>query len=534
MIKYIAYCRKSTEDKHKQVLSITQQINESKELAEKEGFEIIEYLTESKTAKKPGREKFNKLINLIEKEKANGIIAWHPDRLARNTIDGGKLVYLLDTGKLQSLKFPTFWFENTPQGRFMLNMAFSQAKYYVDNLSENVKRGYREKLKRGILPNKAPTGYYNHPVKRNIQVNPKTALVIKKAFKLFSTGKYSNVSIQQFLFNHGLKGRSGKPLHLDAIKRILTNPFYYGLIKFAGETYQGSHTPLIKKSLFDQCQKIYSKNNQPKNKKKVNFAFLGLAKCVECGSAITAEKHLKYYKRTKRKVRYDYYRCGKNFGFCSQPYIPAKDFKKQIRKIVFNHSLHPQNANWMLNQLKKDELKEKQNIKTKTKQLKIKVKSIDLKLQRLLDTYLDQVIDQKDYQQTKERLIKLKLNLEEKINKVLNKGSAWIEPMNKFIKGLIYQQKIAKAKNTDHELSVMVKKLGSNFFLSNRLLNFSSNLPWIALVPSGIGTRAKLRTPELWQEQESNLYLTFFRRPPSPSWLSCPAIFLVYQILWIL
>jgi len=124
MIKYIAYCRKSTEDKHKQVLSITQQTNELKELAEKEGFEIVEYLTEVKTAKKPGREKFNKLINLIEREKANGIIAWHPDRLARNTIDGGKLVYLLDTGKLQSLKFPTFWFENTPQGRFMLNIPF--------------------------------------------------------------------------------------------------------------------------------------------------------------------------------------------------------------------------------------------------------------------------------------------------------------------------------------------------------------------------------------------------------------------------
>ena len=514
MIKYIAYCRKSTEDKYKQVLSITQQINELKELAEKEGFEIVEYLSESKTAKKPGREKFNKLINLIEKGEIGGIIAWHPDRLARNTIDGGKLVYLLDTGKLQSLKFPTFWFENTPQGRFMLNMAFSQAKYYVDNLSENVKRGYREKLKRGILPNKAPTGYYNHPTKRNIQVNPKTAIAIKKAFKLFSTGKYSNVSIQQLLFNHGLKGRSGQPLHLDAIKRILTNPFYYGLIKFAGETYQGSHTPLIKKSLFDQCQKIYFKNNQPKNKNKKGFAFLGLAKCAECGSAITAEKHLKYYKRAKRKVRYDYYRCGKNHGFCSQPYIPAKDFERQIKNIVFKHSLHSKNAKWMLNQLKKDELKEKQNIEYKTRELKTKVKSIDLKLQRLLDTYLDQVIEQKDYQQTKKILIEQKLNLEEKINKVLSKGSAWIEPMEKFIKGLIYQQKIAKAKNTDHKPNVMVKKLGSNFFLSNRLLNFSLNLPWTALAAAPNAARVKLRTPELWQGSESNRNLTFFRRPP--------------------
>ncbi|PIU73720.1 hypothetical protein COS78_00960, partial [Candidatus Shapirobacteria bacterium CG06_land_8_20_14_3_00_40_12] len=47
------------------------------------------------------------------------------------------------TGKLLDLKFPSFWFDNTPQGKFMLNIAFGQSKYYVDNLSENVKRGNR-------------------------------------------------------------------------------------------------------------------------------------------------------------------------------------------------------------------------------------------------------------------------------------------------------------------------------------------------------------------------------------------------------
>ncbi|MEC4688600.1 MAG: hypothetical protein VST64_09895, partial [Nitrospirota bacterium] len=38
-------------------------------------------------------------------------------------MDGGRIVYLLDTGKVSSLKFPTFWAENTPQGKFMLTIA---------------------------------------------------------------------------------------------------------------------------------------------------------------------------------------------------------------------------------------------------------------------------------------------------------------------------------------------------------------------------------------------------------------------------
>ncbi|MFH1864025.1 MAG: hypothetical protein ABIJ85_03935 [bacterium] len=52
--------------------------------------------------------------------------------LDRNSVDGGKIIYLLDTGKLLDLKFPSFWFENTPQGKFMLNIAFGQSKYYTD------------------------------------------------------------------------------------------------------------------------------------------------------------------------------------------------------------------------------------------------------------------------------------------------------------------------------------------------------------------------------------------------------------------
>ena len=126
MIKYIAYCRKSTDEKDKQIMSIDQQIDELKSFAQRENLEISEFLTEAETAKDPGRSVFNSLISLIEKELINGIISWHPDRLARNSIDGGKIIYLVDTGKLQSLKFPSFWFENTPQGKFMLSIPLYQ------------------------------------------------------------------------------------------------------------------------------------------------------------------------------------------------------------------------------------------------------------------------------------------------------------------------------------------------------------------------------------------------------------------------
>src|SRR3989344_1779502 len=144
--KIFLYARKSTDEPERQILSIEAQMFELREFARKEGLTLIREFVESKTAKEPGREIFNEMIASIEKGEAEGILAWHPDRLARNSIDGGRIIYLVDTGKITTLKFPTFWFDPTPQGKFMLNIAFGQSKYYVDNLSEKKKRNLSEKL----------------------------------------------------------------------------------------------------------------------------------------------------------------------------------------------------------------------------------------------------------------------------------------------------------------------------------------------------------------------------------------------------
>ena len=110
------------------------------------------------------------------------------DRLARNSVDGGRVIYLLDTEKLASLKFPTFWCDSTSQGKFMLNMAFGQSKYYVDSLSENTKRGLRQKVRRVEYPSLAPVGYINASRTKTVIVDKKTAPIIRHAFELYVAG----------------------------------------------------------------------------------------------------------------------------------------------------------------------------------------------------------------------------------------------------------------------------------------------------------------------------------------------------------
>lgn len=150
--KFFIYARKSTDSEDRQVRSINDQIAELKELAKKENLEIVDIFVEKQTAKKPGRPVFAEMLKRIEAGKAEGILARHPNRLARNSVDGGQIIYLVDTGVIKELKFPTFWFDPTPQGKFMLSIDSGQSKYYIDNLSENIKRGHRQKLSRGCVP----------------------------------------------------------------------------------------------------------------------------------------------------------------------------------------------------------------------------------------------------------------------------------------------------------------------------------------------------------------------------------------------
>jgi len=108
-MRYIIYARKSTEDEDRQVLSIEAQLVELSEFAAKEKLEIVASFQEAKTAKEPGRMKFAEMLSFLEKGKAEGILSWHPDRLARNSVDGGKIIHMIDRGLIRSLKFPTFW-----------------------------------------------------------------------------------------------------------------------------------------------------------------------------------------------------------------------------------------------------------------------------------------------------------------------------------------------------------------------------------------------------------------------------------------
>ena len=143
--------------------------------------------------------------------------------------------------------------------RRMLSIAFSQSKYYVDNLSENVKRGIRQKLRRGERSWYAPLGYHNNPTTRNIEPDSECAQFIVKAFELYKTDDYTLPALQRTLEDLGLRTRKGAPLSLACVQALLKNPLHCGMMKINGELHQGAFEPLVSQDIFDVVQKVMSK-----------------------------------------------------------------------------------------------------------------------------------------------------------------------------------------------------------------------------------------------------------------------------------
>ncbi len=468
--KFFIYTRKSTDTEDRQVRSISDQLAELKSLAIKEDIDVVDIFVEKQTAKIPGRPVFNEMLLRIERNEASGILAWHPDRLARNSVDGGKIIYLLDTGKIAELKFPTFWFDPTPQGKFMLSIAFSQSKYYVDNLSENIKRGHRNKVKDGIWPQMAPLGYVNK--NRKIVPDENIAPLIKKTFEAYATGSFTLRQLRDKFNELGLKRKSGKELAVSNYQKLLKNPIYTGLMLYNGEIHEGIHEPIITKKLFDCVQEVMMRKSKPHSKGLKPFLYRGFFRCGECGCFIT----------TETQKGHNYLRCTKRKNPCSQKYTREEIITYEIQEEIKKVSLPDDWAKWMLAENEKDKLVEAQSSTLFADSTKADISLLDSKIEKLMNAYLENALSLDEYRAMKNKLVNEKQLLKEKLSAFEQKANNRFELTEKFLK---FNMELANECINEEKLHLF-KKVGSNFEIKDRTVLFEPRGAWKNLLDSGI------------------------------------------------
>ena len=400
--KYALYCRKSTEDSSRQVLSLDSQEQEMTRLAKTMGLVIVKVFRESKSAKKPdNRPQFSELVKLIKRGQIDGIICWKIDRISRNPIDSAIIQWLLQQNQLKIIQ--TMDRQYLPSDNALLyNVESGMANQYIIDLSKNVKRGIRAKLERGQWPHLAPLGYLNKDSR--VVVDLERAKYIRKMFELYNTGQYSVKAISDQLYTEGLRSRSGRKYYKSKIHKILNDPFYCGIMEHDGQKYLGKHEQIISKKLFDNVQEVITGKAHTK-RQVIPFAFRGILRCANCGCQLTA---------TQKKGKHTYYYCTNGKGNCAEhkAYINETDLSKELQGI-FDELIFDDKCIELVYKAKLEE-KDQTNLylKESISNLKNRLRVVNERKNALLDAYLDKTISLTDYEAKKTLLDNESVGLE--------------------------------------------------------------------------------------------------------------------------
>jgi len=551
-IKYFGYLRKSSEQEDRQVLSIDSQGSELKPIAAQERMEIVDWLPESHSAKHPGRPVFDEMFRRIEKGEANAIFAWHANRLSRNSVDTGKIIYLLDIGKLVEVRTLGQVFHNTPNDKFLLNLFCSQAKLENDNKGEDVKRGLRHKADMGWLPSGAKPGYMNDPYgekgSKTLKDDPVRFPIIKEAWRLMLTGTWNPPQILEHINNElgyrtpKKKKIGGKPMGRSQIYEIFKDSFYYGLFEFpvgSGNWKEGNHTKMISEGEFWRVQTLLGRDGRPRPK-SLAHDFVGMMRCGGCGGTILADEKnqlictgckfkFSYLNRSdcpkcgvliaKMKkpttLRYIFWRCSKKKNpNCTQGSIEEKELERQVLEKIGTLDIPPEfhvfALKWFREQANRDA--EATN-KLVASQQKAYTATLE-RIQGIIDMRAAQEITKEEFAERKATLSKEKVRIEA----LMAQAGQSVDAQLKKAEELFTFIEDAKEKFKDgspQDRRTVLSRLGSNLVIESKNLNIDMErtlLPIQKLSPIILGIHKRLE-PRKTLIKQSDYEAEYLKNP---------------------
>jgi site-specific DNA recombinase len=331
-LRYILYARKSTDREDHQVSSLEDQLSVLKAVAKRDHLRVSKVVQEARSAKRPGsRPGFAECLGFIEQGEADAILCWHINRLSRNPVDSGQVQWMLQQGTIQEIRTPDRSYR-PEDNALLMAVETGMANQYVRDLATDVHRGVSEKAAKGWYPYRSKHGYRVDPETKQIEPDPQTFELLKRAWCLLATGAFTVPQVGTQLFTwgfrvHGNRTRTRKAVSRSALYRIFSDPFYMGTFTYNGESFSGRHEAMVSRAEFEKVQSLLGRANhiQPKTKE---FAFTGFIRCGVCGCLITAQEKTKHYKTTGNTRTYTYYHCTGRRGCVrssvSESYIDSR------------------------------------------------------------------------------------------------------------------------------------------------------------------------------------------------------------------
>ena len=500
-----AIARKSTKDKEdQQVLSISSQEEENEKSVQRVGGTITKPYTEERSAKQPGRPIFNQLIADIEAGIINVIACWRLNRLARNPIDGGRIMWLLQQGILKAIitsekvYLPS---DNVIQ----MSVEFGMSTQFSIDLGKDVMRGMLQKAKMGWRPGIAPVGYLNDyggiKGEKKIFKDSERFDLVRRCWDYLLTGAYTVEEIFDIATNEWemtvVRGRKKivRPIGFNTLYDIFHNSFYYGEYDWGGQTWQGLHEPMISREEYDRAQEIIGARGRPRKQTHEN-PYPCLIQCGECGGSIVIDVKKKFVKRENRTKILEYFRCGKQKKKqCTQKHCLRRELlDPQILSMVMAAELPQAFIDWALEKLKLTQEDKKKEREQELNRLQESHRASEKKVNDFIDMRLENpTLFPADT--FKRKLESLELDVkrcEAQVNNYGKVGRTWRE---EFIDKLLFTEKAQEKfiKAVDPKVRIgMLSELKESLELTDRELTFRLQEPFSTFMRGKLRMQAKL------------------------------------------
>lgn len=311
---------------------------------------VGEYVDAGHSAKSANRPKLKLMLAELSEKSVKFVIVHKIDRLARNKRDDMEINDTIAQAGA-SLVSVVEKIDDSPYGKFNYTIQAGLAQLYVDNLAVEVMKGLTEKVKSGGTPYRAPIGYLN---KRRfegvadirwVEVDPERAPHIRWAFYEYATGNWSIAQLCRALISRGLttrttRKRAGKDISLNGLHKVLTNPYYAGLVPFQGVHYEGEHEELVDIDTWTRVQDVLKAHNTAGEKESVHAHYLkGTVWCGGCGSRLIFSRN-----KGRHGGIYDYFFCvgrNKKRTDCKRKYIFVSTVEAGVEEFYRQFQIDP-------------------------------------------------------------------------------------------------------------------------------------------------------------------------------------------------
>ena len=136
---------------------------------------------------------------------------------------------------------------------------------------------------------------------------------------------------------------------------------------------------------------------------------------------------------------------------CAEPFVREERLAEQIKAAISTVALPEDIFQKLMAEWAKEEAETSQPLAQFKVELAVQVRDIQVKLDRLLDTHLEGLIDRAQFQTKKESLLKRKIDLEEHLTKLEQEATGWLEPCKEFIQEAHRATQVAASEDLESQ-----------------------------------------------------------------------------------